>query len=157
MAVEDGDETTKVEQLQIEIEERLEQVEPEVEVLALEQTGPERLRLFIDRSGGVDLALCERVTGHLRDLLDDYALEVSSPGLERPLSKPEHFQRFLGHRVRLRTTEPIDGRRSFTGKLTAASGDAVSVEAPEGPVTIPHERIHRSNLIPEEAPKELQS
>ena len=142
----------KVERLQSEIEERLVQAEPKVEVLALEEAGPERLRLFIDRPEGVDLALCERVTDHLRDLLDRYALEVSSPGPERPLSKPEHFQSYLGHRVRLRTTEPIEGRRSFTGTLTAASQEAVSVDAPEGPVTIPHERIRRSNLIPEEEP-----
>ena len=55
-----------------------------------------RLRLFIDHPGGVDLALCERVTAHLRDLLVDYGLEVSSPGPERPLTKPDHFRRFVG-------------------------------------------------------------
>ena len=139
-----------VTELQTEIEERLAETEPDVELLALEQPGPEKLRLFIDHPGGVDLSLCERVTGHLRDFLQRYALEVSSPGLDRPLTKPEHFRRFLGHRVRVRTAEPIQGRRSFTGKLTGADEREVSVAVEEGAVTIPHERIHRSNLVPEE-------
>ena len=77
-----------------------------MEVLACEDAGRERLRLFIDHPDGVDLALCERVTQHLRDLLADYALEVSSPGPERPLTKPDHFRRFLGRRARVRTREP---------------------------------------------------
>ena len=140
-----------VAELQTEIEERLANAEPDVELLALEQPGHERLRLFIDHPEGVDLALCERVTGHLRDLLQRYALEVSSPGLDRPLTKPEHFRRFLGRRVRVRTAQPIDGRRSFTGTLTEADDREVSVAVEEGPVTIPHERIRRSNLIPEQS------
>jgi ribosome maturation factor RimP len=139
-----------VKDLRIEIEERLAASEPEVELVALEEPGPDRLRLFIDHPSGVDLALCERVTGHLRELLQRYSLEVSSPGLDRPLTKPEHFRRFLGRRVRVRTADPIDGRRSFTGTLTEADERAVSVALEEGPVTIPHERIRRSNLIPEE-------
>ena len=75
-----------------EIETRLAEVEPDVDVLAVDQIAAERLRIVIDREGGVDLALCERVTRHLRDLLVDYALEVSSPGPERPLTKPEHYR-----------------------------------------------------------------
>jgi ribosome maturation factor RimP len=137
-------------QLQTDIEERLATAEPDVELLRLDELGPERLRLYIDHPGGVDLALCERVTGHLRDLLQQYSLEVSSPGLDRPLAKPEHFRRFLGRRVKVRTAEPIEGRRSFTGMLTDADDREVSVEVEEGPVTIPHERIHRSNLIADE-------
>ena len=62
----------------------------------LERPAAERLRLVIDSPDGVDIALCERVTGVLRDLLEDWSLEVSSPGPERPLTKPEHFRRFLG-------------------------------------------------------------
>ena len=69
---------------------------PEVELLACERVAAERLRLTIDHPDGVTLALCERVTKELRDLLVDYALEVSSPGPERPLTKPDHFRRFLG-------------------------------------------------------------
>ena len=140
----------ELEQLQQTIETRLDDVEPEVELLALERPASERLRLVIDREGGVDLALCERVTGALRDLLEAWSLEVSSPGPERPLTKPEHFQRFLGSKVRVKTSEEIEGRHSFTGTLTAADQDQVSVEAPDGAVTIPLHSVRRSTLVPEE-------
>jgi ribosome maturation factor RimP len=91
-----------MESLYEEIESRLAEREPEVELIALEQPGNDALRLYIDHPDGVDLALCERVTNELRDLLTRYSLEVSSPGLDRPLTKPEHFRRFLGiHRSNL--------------------------------------------------------
>jgi ribosome maturation factor RimP len=133
--------------LQIDIEQRLASAEPEVEVLACEQVGAERLRLFIDHPDGVDLALCERVTNHLRDLLVDYGLEVSSPGPERPLSKPDHFRRYLGRRARVRLREPRDGHKSFTGELVGASDDEVTVAADTGVVSIPYSEINRSNLL----------
>jgi ribosome maturation factor RimP len=138
-----------LDQLQETIEERLSEQEPEVEVLALEQPANEALRLYIDHPGGVDLALCERVTSHLRDLLADYSLEVSSPGPERPLAKPEHFRRFLGRRVRVRTRDELDGRRTFTGTLTDADDGSVSVEAEGRAVRIPLDRVRRSNLVAE--------
>ena len=137
----------QIETLQTDIEQRLATAEPEVEVLACEDAGRERLRLFIDHPNGVDLALCERVTHHLRDLLADYALEVSSPGPERPLSRPDHFRRFLGRRARLRLREPRDGHRSFTGELVGASDEEVTVAADTGVVTISYSEISRSNLI----------
>jgi ribosome maturation factor RimP len=148
----------RIESLQTDIEQRLATAEPDVEVLACEQVGPERLRLFIDHPGGVDLALCERVTNHLRDLLMDYGLEVSSPGPERPLSKPDHFRRFLGRRARVRLREPRDGQKTFTGELVGASDEEVTVavrtkDAPEeghpavGVVSIPYSEINRSNLL----------
>jgi ribosome maturation factor RimP len=84
--------------LQTEIEARLAGVEPEVEVLLAEASGP-RLRLFIDHPGGVTLELCERVSGHLNDYRERYSLEVSSPGQDRPLTRPQHYSRFLGHRA----------------------------------------------------------
>jgi len=139
----------ETEQLQTKIEARLADAEPSVELIALERAGNERLRLFIDSPDGVDLALCERVTGHLRDLLEEWSLEVSSPGPERPLTKPEHFQRFLGRRVRVKTRDEIDGQRSFTGTLAEADDKRVSVEAGERAVTIPLTEVQRSNLIPE--------
>jgi ribosome maturation factor RimP len=135
-------------QIEETIEDRLRDAEPDVELLALERPAAERLRLVIDRDGGVDIALCERVTGLLRDLLESWSLEVSSPGPERPLTKPEHFRRFLGRRVRVKTQEEIEGRRSFTGRLAAAGEDEVSVDAPEGTVTIPLATVRRSNLLP---------
>jgi ribosome maturation factor RimP len=133
--------------LKIDIEKRLASAEPGVELLAVEPVGRDRLRLFIDHPDGVDLALCERVTEHLRDLLVDYGLEVSSPGPERPLSKPDHFRRFIGRRARLRLREPRDGHRSYTGELVGASDDEVTVAAEDGVVSIPYSDINRSNLV----------
>jgi ribosome maturation factor RimP len=131
------------------IEDKLDQLDPEIELIALEQPAGETLRLYIDYPGGVDLALCERVTNHLRELLETWSLEVSSPGADRPLTKPEHFRRFMGRRVRVRTREAIEGHRSFTGILTAADDGGVRIEAGEGEVEIPHSRIRRSNLVPD--------
>jgi ribosome maturation factor RimP len=135
--------------LQGQIEERLEELDPAIELIALEQPAGETLRLYIDHPDGVDLALCERVTDHLRDLLETWSLEVSSPGADRPLTKPEHFRRFMGRRVRVRTREAIEGQRSFTGTLTAADEGGVRILAGESEVEIPLSRIRRSNLVPE--------
>jgi len=135
--------------LQGQIEQKLQQLDPAIELIALEQPAGETLRLYIDYPDGVDLALCERVTDHLRDLLEIWSLEVSSPGADRPLTKPEHFRRFMGRRVRVRTREAIEGQRSFTGTLTAADEGCVRIHAGEGEVEIPLSRIRRSNLVPE--------
>ena len=88
--------------LQADIERRLGHSEPDVEVLLAEVAGGRCLRVFIDHPEGVTLALCERVTLLLSDLRERYALEVSSPGSERPLTKPAHFRRFVGRRARVR-------------------------------------------------------
>jgi ribosome maturation factor RimP len=137
----------ELQQLQETVETRLHDREPDVELLSLEQIASERLRLVIDRPGGVDIALCERVTGVLRDLLESWSLEVSSPGPERPLTKPEHFRRFLGRRVRVRTREEVAGHKSFTGRLTDADDQTVSVDSGDGPVAIPLTAVRRSNLL----------
>ena len=139
----------QIERLQNDIEQRLAAHEPDVELLACERIAAERLRLVIDRPGGVDLALCERVTGHLRDLLVDFGLEVSSPGPQRPLTKPDHFRRYLGRRARVRTITPREGRGSFTGELVGASDEEVTVAADSGVVSIPYSEIGRSNLLEE--------
>jgi ribosome maturation factor RimP len=141
----------QIDEVQNKIEERLAHVEPDVEVLACERVGSERVRLFIDHPNGVDLALCERVTGHLRDLLVDFGLEVSSPGPQRPLTKPDHFRRYVGRRARVRTRTPRDGRGSFTGELVGASDEEVTVAADGGVVSIPYSEIGRSNLVEEGA------
>jgi ribosome maturation factor RimP len=133
--------------LQPDIEERLRATEPDVELLACERVGSDRLRLFIDHPEGVSLALCERVTHHLSELLVDYSLEVSSPGPQRVLTKPDHFRRFLGRRARVRLREPRDGHKSFTGELVGANDDAVTVAADDGIVSIPYSDINRSNLL----------
>jgi ribosome maturation factor RimP len=133
--------------IQADIEARLSEVEPEVEVLLAEVVGGDLVRLFIDHPQGVSLDLCERVTNHLPEVREKYALEVSSPGTERPLSKPEHFRRYLGRRAKVRTRGEHDGRRSFTGELLNATDDAVTVAADTGVVSIAYADIHRSNLV----------
>ena len=132
------------------IETRLRDFDPDVELIALERPSAGTVRLFIDRPGGVDLALCEAVTGELRFLTEDYSLEVSSPGENRPLTKPEHFRRFLGRKVRVKTRDAIEGQRNFKGTLADADDDTVTVAAIGGTlVRIPFERVERSNLVGE--------
>jgi ribosome maturation factor RimP len=138
----------KVSALQSEIEARLATCEPEVEVLLAEVVSGSTLRLFIDHPQGVSLAVCERVSGHLNDYREHYALEVSSPGQNRPLTKPQHYTRFLGRRARVRLTEEKDGHKSVTGELVGASDQDVTIAAGEGILTIPYDQIARSNLVP---------
>jgi ribosome maturation factor RimP len=148
--------------LQTDIERRLAQTEPDIEVLLAEVLGGRSLRVFIDHPDGVTLAMCERVTMQLNDLRERYSLEVSSPGNDRPLTKPAHFRRFLGHRARVRTRHPRtlehagDPRsggarpaRSFTGELVGASDQEVTLAADGGVIAIPYSEIRRSNLIEE--------
>ncbi len=131
------------------IEERIREFDPEVELVALERPSAGTIRLFIDKPGGVDLALCESVTRELRDLNVDYSLEVSSPGVDRPLTKPEHFRRFLGRKVRVKTREAIEGQRNFKGTLAGADDESVTVAGDGNLVRIPFAGVERSNLIPE--------
>jgi ribosome maturation factor RimP len=133
--------------LQTEIEARLTGVEPEVEVLLAEVVGP-TLRLFIDHPDGVSLALCERVSGHLNEYRQRYALEVSSPGQDRPLTRPQHYTRFLGRRARVRLRDAAHGHKQLTGELVGASDSDVTIAASDGVLTIPYEQIVRSNLVP---------
>jgi ribosome maturation factor RimP len=134
--------------IQIDIEERLAERAPDVEVLLVELVG-DTVRLFIDHPGGVTLDLCERVTRLLPEVREDHALEVSSPGVQRPLTKPAHYRRFLGRRARVRTREAHDGHKSFTGELVGASDAEVTIAAPAGVVAIPYDDITRSNLVEE--------
>ena len=133
--------------IQADIEARLADTEPDVEVLLAEVVGGHLVRLFIDHPDGVTLDLCERVTNRLPEVREKYALEVSSPGADRPLTKPEHFRRFLGHRARVRTRGEHDGRRSFIGELLEAGDEVVTVAADTGVVSIAYSDIHRSNLL----------
>ncbi len=144
--------------LQTEIEERLAECEPDVDVLLAEVVGGGILRVFIDHPEGVTLALCERVTVALTPLRERYALEVSSPGRERPLTKPDHFRRFVGRRARVRTrgdqpalsSQPSSlNRRSYTGELVGASDTEITIAADGALVSIPYAQIRRSNLVEE--------
>jgi ribosome maturation factor RimP len=148
--------------IQTEIEQRLAHTEPEIEVLLAEVLGGRSLRVFIDHPDGVNVAMCERVTMLLNDMRERYSLEVSSPGSERPLTKPAHFRRFVGHKARVRTRHPrpagdhVAARdsepravRSFTGELVGASEEEVTLAAEGGVIAIPYSEIRRSNLIEE--------
>src|SRR4051812_36839129 len=132
--------------IQTDIEARLAERAPDVEVLLAELVG-DTVRLFIDHPDGVTLDLCERVTHLLPEVREEHALEVSSPGIQRPLSKPDHFRRFLGRRARVRTRGEHEGHRTFTGELVGASDAEVTIAAPTGVVAIPYGDISRSNLV----------
>lgn len=130
--------------LEREISGRVAEALPGVEVLAVELTGPDRFTVFVDREAeGVDLALCQQVTRLLSDYLREYGIDVSSPGPERPVRKPEHFQRALGRQVKLKT----DKRTKVRGEIKRADDNAVTLAAESGEVAIPYEQIVRGNLI----------
>lgn len=116
---------------------------PGAEVLAVELSGPERFTVFVDHPKGVDHALCERVTDALRDYLRRYTIDVSSPGFERPLRRPEHFRNVVGRRVSLRTEE----RRRVRGEVVDAGDIAVTVQTGNENVQVPYDEIVRGNLI----------
>ena len=139
--------------LQSEIEAQLAEREPDVEVLLAEVMPGGTLRLFIDHPDGVTLDLCERVSTLLADYRERYSLEVSSPGQDRPLTKPQHYARFLGQRARVRlrgssTRAKRGDHKSVTGELVGASDHEVTIAAPDGIHTIAYEEIARSNLVP---------
>jgi ribosome maturation factor RimP len=139
----------KERQLQDEIGSRVEHDLPGVEVLAVELSNPDRFVVYVDHPEGVDHALCVRVTDMLRDYLREYTIDVSSPGTERPLRKPQHFAAALGRKVSLRTREPLDGRSKFKGELEDVRDDALTLAIDGTHVEIPYETIVRGNLIDE--------
>src|SRR5690242_17278075 len=114
----------KERELQREVARTVESGVPGVEVLAVELAAPQRFTVFVDHPEGVDHALCERVTDVLRDYLREYSVDVSSPGLERPLRRPEHFRNAVGRRVQLRTQE----RKRLRGEVVEARDSAVIVQ-----------------------------
>ena len=131
-----------------EVSTRVERSLPGVEVLALELTGPERMTVFVDHPQGVDHELCERVTDVLREYLNKYAIDVSSPGTEPPLRRRPHFERAVGHQVAVRTAD----RKRVRGRLVDAGERTLRVETGKGePVEIPYDSIVRGNLIEEGA------
>ena len=136
-------------QLHREVSETVEAGLPDVEVLAVELGGPEKLVVYIDHANGVDHALCERVTGALRGYLDRYSLEVSSPGLERPLRTRAHFADALGRRVAVRTGIDVAGRKRFRGEVVEAGEREVTLATGAETIDVPYDEIVRGNLIEE--------
>ena len=134
--------------LQDEIAPAVESRVPGVRVLAVELLSPTRFCVYIDHAGGVDHALCERVTRVLDDYRADYTIDVSSPGPERPLRKPEHFAEAVGERVSIR----LEGgkKNRHRGVLVAAHDDGITLETGDAAeIRIPYDAIVRANLIDE--------
>ena len=137
------------EALEAAVESALAEPFADLEVVDLEVKG-ERLVVYIDRPGGVDLDLCAAVSEALDGLREEYALEVSSPGLDRPLRKPAHFAAAVGQQVAVRTTEPAAGRRHYRGRLTGADATSVTVELSDGggEVRLQMSDIARAHVVP---------
>ena len=139
----------KERQLRREVAETVEPRIPKIEVLAVELGGPEHITVYVDHPDGVDHALCERVTNELRSYLNTYRVDVSSPGLERPLRTKEHFAGAVGKRVALRTDVEVGGRKRFRGEVVDAGEDEATISVGDERVEIPYEAIVRGNLIEE--------
>jgi ribosome maturation factor RimP len=119
-------------------------------VLAVELSGRERFTVYIDHAAGVDHALCERVTNLLRGYLDRYTVDVSSPGIERPLRTPAHFRNAIGRKVAVRTEHELGGRKKFRGTVAAAENGDLALDVAGGErVKIPYGEIVRGNLVDE--------
>ena len=139
---------TRERTLQEEIAPAVESRVPGVEVLAVELLSPSRFCVYIDHADGVDHALCERVTRVLDDYRADWTIDVSSPGSERPLRKPEHFAEAVGEVVSVRLEGGKKNRRR--GRLLEAGEDTITLQAGDaGEIRIPYDAIVRANLIDE--------
>ena len=111
------------------------------------------LRVYMDKEGGPSIDELSRVSRGLSDLLDEhdevvagtYTLEVSSPGINRPLKRPEHFSRFVGKKIRVRTRDLINGRRAFLGELLEVSAEKIAVSQDGARWEIPFSQIDKSN------------
>jgi ribosome maturation factor RimP len=136
-------------------------LEPEIESLGFEcvevafasEAGRRIMRISLDSGHGVTLAECAAVSRALGPILDGfeslpehYYLEVSSPGINRPLTKPAHFQRFLGERAKIRLKEPLDGGLTVTGVLRGLQDGVLTLETTVGPKRVPLEQILRARL-----------
>jgi ribosome maturation factor RimP len=141
---------TRERKLEREIAPAVERGLPGVEVLAVELLSPSRFCVYVDHPTGVDHALCARVTGLLDHYRGEYTIDVSSPGLDRPLRKPAHFRNAVGQTVAVRTAHEVAGRTKFRGEVVAADERRVTLAANGGePLAIPYEEIVRGNLIHE--------
>ncbi|MGI8859161.1 MAG: ribosome maturation factor RimP [Rubrobacteraceae bacterium] len=116
-------------------------------------SGGPLLTILVDRTDGpVDHEFCSRVVSAVSPALEeegyDGMIEVSSPGIERPLTRPEHFRRFVGHEAKVRVAEPVDGRRNFTGTIERAGDEEFTLKLSEGEaeVELPFGSVARANL-----------
>lgn len=114
------------------------------------------LRMYIDHADGIQLDDCETVSRQFGAVLDvedpikgEYELEVSSPGLDRPLFEKRHFERFVGHEAKIRLHRAIDGRRRFKGVIRAVDGDELALEVDGVEIRLPFAEIDNARLVPE--------
>lgn len=138
------------EELEAMIEATLAERFPEVELVDLEVRGGPAgtLTLFVDQPGGVDLELCAAVSQALADVRGSYALEVSSPGLNRRLRKPTHFAAVIGSDVAVKLAQARSGRSNFRGVLTAAGETAITLTlADGGAVTLPLADVAKAHVV----------
>lgn len=119
------------------------------------QGGRQRVRLYIDRPEGIGLEDCEQVSQQISGVLDvndlipgEYVLEVSSPGDDRPLVKPDHFSRFVKQRIRVRTLLPLGGRRNFTGLLVGATLESIEMDVDGQPMVLRLDQLEMARLAP---------
>ncbi len=137
-----------------------------LELVDVEHHGGDRgqvIRLLVDREGGVDLGALADVSREISNLLDvaeivpgRYTLEVSSPGISRPLRKPEHFVRYLERRVRVRSHQPQEGQRNFVGVLSTVTAGAITLRLDSGAyVTIPFADVDKANYEHEFSPADF--
>ncbi|MBD21481.1 MAG: ribosome maturation factor RimP [Rhodospirillaceae bacterium] len=137
-------------------------VQPTVEALGLELWGVEHiqqgrysvLRIFIDNEDTVNLTDCEKVSRQISALLDvedpisgEYTLEVSSPGLERPLFKLDQFAQYIGDEVKIKLRDPLEGRRKFTGVIECVSEDTVSLNMEGKTLELEHAEIEKASIV----------
>lgn len=111
------------------------------------------LRFFIDKENGIMLDDCQAVSRKVDNILDEldvipsaYILEVSSPGLERPLKKIADFERFIGGNVKVKTKEAIENNKTFTGKILSVSQNTITISFDKTDISIPYEKIKSANL-----------
>lgn len=114
------------------------------------------LRLYIDKEDGVNIDDCSAVSEQISALIDvedpvrgHFNLEVSSPGLDRPLRRLQDFQRFTGSLVKLKTAMPLDGQRNFKGRLLEANEDVLVIETDTEEITLPMSALEKARLVPE--------
>lgn len=114
------------------------------------------IRVYIDKEGGVMLSDCEEVSRQISSLFDvedpvsgEYTLEVSSPGLDRPLYEPEHYAQFIGHMVKVKLRQPFEGRRKFKGIVRAVEDNEVSLVVDQHEYILPIESIEKANIVPQ--------
>jgi ribosome maturation factor RimP len=134
---------------QEEIETILSSAEPTVEVLRVDPIGKDTLRIFIDAPEGVTLDLCSRVTQALAPVREQFAVEVSSPGPKRPLTRSAHFERFVGRHAKVTLLEPSGGRITWRGEIVASDEKSVTLGTDQGMLEIEHSEIKQANLTGE--------